>query len=135
MQLGHFHTLRTGIQINASPASGHELASRETALRDMLLASGLFESVEVENTDDPDRLVIGLCEFRPELSEDEVARAIERLWDEGGRYPFWEAHALVVEPEHVEFEAATRAGESGHYVTVHMVATRARIPVQRLPRS
>ena len=133
MQLVHFHSLRTGVQVNASPASGEELVSMETALRDTLLGSGLFETVEVEYTDDPDRLVIGLCEFRADLTEDEVAAAIERIWDERGRYAFWEAHALVVHPEHVEFEAATRAGHAAHYVTVHMVAQKARIPAQRQP--
>lgn len=133
MDLMHFHKMRTAIQGNAYPGSGQDLATMETNLRDLLMASGLFEEVEVEHTDDPDQLVIGLCHFRPEYSEADVGRAIERLWDERVRYPYWEAHSLVVDDEYVEFEAATRTSPTGHYVTVHMVAQKAEIPVQRVP--
>lgn len=133
MELVHFHTLRLGVQSNASPAAGEELTAMAAAFADMLHSSELFDSVEVDVTDDPDRLVIGLSQFRADLPEQEVADTIGRLWDERVRYPFWEAHALVVEPDHVEFEAATRAGPASRYVTVHMVAQKTRIPVQRQP--
>ena len=36
-----------------------------------------------------------------------------------------------MENGHVEFEAATRYSSAGHYVTVHLVAQKAAIPVQR----
>ena len=39
----------------------------------------------------------------------------------------------MVDKEHVEFEAATRNSNSGPYVTVHLVAQKARIPAQRVP--
>ena len=35
--------------------------------------------------------------------------------------------------EQVEFEAATRSSNSGHYITVHVVAQKAQIPAQRRP--
>lgn len=134
MDLLQFHKMRTAVQDNAFPGSGHELESMEANFRDLLMASGLFETVEVERTDDPDRLVIGLCQFRPDLSERDIAVVVERLWQDRVRYPFWEAHSLLVAQEHVEFEAATRHSANGHYITVHVVATRARIPAQRGPR-
>jgi hypothetical protein len=133
MELLQFHKMRTAVQDNAYPGSGADLVTVEGNLRDLLMASGLFEDVEVEHTDDPDRLVIALCQFRPELAEDDVAAQLERMWYDRVRYPFWEAHSLVVDREHVEFEAATRASDTGHYVTVHMVAQKARIPQQRVP--
>lgn len=133
MDLLQFHKMRTAVQVNAYPGSPKDLASVERSLRDLLMSSGLFEEVEVEHTDDPDQLVIALCQFRPLFSERDVASYLERLWNDRVRYPFWEAHSLLVEKEHVEFEAATRNSTSGHYVTVHLVAQKARIPAQRTP--
>lgn len=133
MDLMQFHKLRRAIQVNAYPGSGPDLASVEGNLRDLLMASGIFESVEVDHTDDLDRLVIALCEFRPELDEFDIAARIEELWHDRVRYPFWEAHSLMVDREHVELEAATRGSSTGHYVTLHLVAKKARIPAQRAP--
>jgi len=133
MDLSHYHRLRTAVQDNAYPGSVTDIAPMETNLRDLLMASGIFEDVEVEHTDDPDQLVIALCHFRSEYSEKDVAEHLENLWDDRVRYPFWEAHALVLEKEQVEFEAATRTSSSGPYVTVHLVAQKAQIPAQRRP--
>jgi len=105
----------------------------ETNLRDLLMASGIFEDVEVEHTDDPDQLVIALCHFKARYSESDIAEHLENLWDDRVRYPYWEAHSLVVDRELVEFEAATRSSNTGPYVTVHLVAQRAQIPEQRRP--
>ena len=134
MDLMHFHKLRTAIQGNAAPASLQDLATLEGTLRDLLMASGLFVEVEVERTDDPDRFVIAMCEFNPDLSDDDVARLLERMWQDKLRYPYWEAHAFKVENGHVEFQAASRHSNGGHYVTVHLVAQKATIPKQRGPR-
>ena len=133
MNLMQFHTLRTAVQGNAYPGSTTDVATMEQNLRDLLMDSGIFEEVEVEHTDDPDRLVIGLCRFKPHYSEQDIAAHLEHLWHDRVRYPFWEAHTLVVDDEHVEFEAATRNSDTGHYVTIHMVAQKARIPAQRVP--
>jgi len=135
MQLMHFHTLRSGVQLNASPASGRELIAMESILRDVFTDSGLFDTVEVEHTDDPDRLVVSLCQYRPNLSEHDVADAVEDLWGQRVRYPFWEAHSIRVDEGYVEFQAATREGPGGHYVTVHLVAQRSSVPSQRSPQS
>lgn len=134
MDLLQFHKMRTAVQGNAYPGSGRDLTSMEGTLRDLLLTSGVFDEVEVEHTDDPDQLVIALCHFKPDLSERDVAQLIERLWEQRVRYPFWEAHAVLVGEEHVELEAATRNSTGGHYVTVHLVAQRAPVPAQRGPR-
>ena len=134
MDLMQFHRMRTAIQDNASPGSEHELATFEGSLRYMLLTSGLFEEVEVEHTADRDQLVIALCQFKPEYTATVVARRLEELWADRVSYPFWEAHALDVLPEHIEFEAASRPNEVGGYVTVHLVAVKARIPAQRTAR-
>lgn len=127
-----YHKLRKAVQQNAYPGSGRDLASMERSLRNLLMASGIFEAVEVERTDDPDQLVIALCRFSTDRSEVDVARQIEQLWQDRMQYPFWEAHALRVGEEYVEFQAATRKSDMGHYVTVHVVAEASPIPAQRV---
>ena len=135
MNLLMFHRVRTAIQENASPGSGAELESVESTLREMLMSSGVFEEVEVEHTDDPDQLVIALCQFRPFYTERDVAERLEEIWSDRVRYSFWEAHAILTEDDVVELEAASRIGPVGHYVTVHLVAQRAGIPEQRTASS
>jgi hypothetical protein len=131
MDVVKFHRVRTGIQVNASPGRTAELEVVETKLRDLLMDSGVFEEVEVEHTDDPDQLVIALCQFRPFYREQDVAQRLEEIWADRVRYPFWEAHAIRIEQDHVEFEAASRASQDGHYITVHLIAQKAGIPAQR----
>jgi hypothetical protein len=131
MELRTFHHKRAAIQGNARPGRAADLRVVEGTLRDELMGSGLFEDVEVEHTDDPDRLVIALCTFRPSYTEADVAGRLEELWADQLSYRFWEAHAVLTDADHVELEAASRVGPTGHYVTVHLVATKAAIPEQR----
>jgi hypothetical protein len=131
MDLLKYHRMRTAIQSNAAPGKGPELEDMERTLRAVLMDSGVFEEVEVEHTDDPDQLVIALCQFRPFYTEADVAARLEEIWSDRVRYPFWEAHAVRTGDDFVEFEAASRAGQNGHYVTVHLVAEKAGIPAQR----
>ena len=133
MKLMHFHTLRSGVQVNASPATERALVAMGNDLRDALDSSGHFDSIEVEHTDDPDQLVVALCQYRPNLTEDEVAAIVERLWDERVSYTFWEVHTSRIEDGYVEFEGATRESVVGRYATLHLVAQRAPVPAQRGP--
>lgn len=135
MDLLKFHRLREAIQVNASPGSAPDLELVEGNLRDLLMSSGVFEEVEVEHTDDPNQLVIALCQFRPFYTERDVAERLEEIWSDRVRYSFWEAHAILTEDDVVELEAASRIGPVGHYVTVHLVAQRAGIPEQRTASS
>ncbi len=99
MDLLQFHRMRTAVQDNAYPAKEGDLAPVEQSLRDLLMASGVFEEVEVEHTDDPNQLVIALCKFLPYFTERDVARHLERIWADRVSYPFWEAHGIHVEDE------------------------------------
>jgi hypothetical protein len=131
MDLRQFHQVRRGVQGNARPGRDGDLDDVECTLRTVLMDSGLFEDVEVEHTTNPDQLVIALCTFRPFYTEEDIAFRLENLWSDRVRYPFWEAHAVRTQDGHVEFEAASRVGPAGHYVTVHLVAQKAHIPQQR----
>lgn len=133
MDLVQFHRMRTAVQGNASPGGTAAVGRLEQALRGVLVESSLFATVEVGHTDDPDRLVISLCRFHPFYSGGEVAAIVERAWTGRLCYPFWEAHTIRADDDHVELQAASRAGVGEHYVTVHLVAQRAAVPGQRAP--
>ncbi len=133
MKLVDFQKLRSGLQMNAHPGARAELSAVENSFREELLASGAFEDVEVEHTDDPDRLVIALCRFRPEYDERDIADLVASAWRDRIRYTYWDASAVMLDEEHVEFQAATRNSHTGHYVTVHMVAQRGDLRAQRIP--
>lgn len=126
-----FHRKREAIQVYANPGAGADLEVVARNLRTVLRDSGLFEDIEVEHTDDPDQLVIGLCQFRPFYTVADIASRLEEIWSDRVRYPFWEAHAIRTDGGQVELQAASRSGPSGHFVTVHLVAQRALIPTQR----
>jgi len=132
-QLIRYRRLRTAVQANAGPEGAERLRALEVALRAALLDSGLFVDVEAGHTDDVDRLVIALCHFGPGMTEAAVARALSVLWQEKLRYPMWECHAVILEEDHVELQGATRGTSNGPYVTVHVVAQRAKVPMQRAP--
>ena len=132
MDLIQFHKMRAGVQANAAPGSSQALQDVRQNLEHALASVGLFSDVEVDYTDDVDSLVIAMCTFPEHLSETEVARRLELLWEDRLRYGFWEAHATLVDSGQVELEGATRNAQNGHYVTLHIVAQKGFVPAQRI---
>lgn len=130
MELMAFQKLRGGLKTNVSPASGVELEAAESRLRALLTSSAMFGWVEVESTDDPDRLLIAMVNYRPELSEQDIVSYLQRAWVGELRYLGWDAHSFLVEDGHVELEAATMHGDASHFVTLHVVA-RSGVPAER----
>jgi hypothetical protein len=132
-RLIRYRRLRTAVQLSAGPEESRRLRELEVRLRDELLATRLFLDVEVGHTKDPDRLLIALCQFGPGVDEGIVARCLAWLWHEKLRYRLWEADAILVDDDHVELQGATRGETHGPYLTVHVVARRAKVPLQRAP--
>ncbi len=137
MDMMAFQKLRGGLKGNAAPATGEDLEAAESRLRTLLKSSALFGNVEVAVTDDPDRLLIAMVNYRPETTEEEVTDFLASSWVSHLRYRGWDAHAFLVDNEHVELQAATLHASGSHYVTMHVVATAGliaepEIPVQRL---
>jgi len=134
MELTRYRKMRAGVQANASP--GPVVARREAVekLRSALLETGLFDEVEVDQTDNPDSLVIAMCTFAETATPAQVSARLESVWQSSLRYGFWEAHALLADRDQVELQGATRTGTDGHYLTLHVVAQKARIPTQRIRR-
>ena len=133
MDLVSYHKLRTAVQHSAAPGDAEELLAVERRLWSALVSTGTFADVEVDATDDPDRLVIAMCRFPGQLSVEEAAARLEQLWLDRVRYDFWEAHTLLVARGQVELEAASRASTTGHYVSLHVLAQQSVIPAQRVP--
>jgi hypothetical protein len=132
-RLIRYRRLRTAVQLNAGPEPPARLRELEAGLREGLLSTRLFVDLEVGHTADQDRLLIALGHFGPAVDERLVARSLAWLWQERWRYPLWEAHAILVDEDHVELQGATRGHSQGPYVTVHVVAQRAEVPLQRAP--
>jgi hypothetical protein len=127
MNLVAFQRLRNGLQLNAAPATSQVRRVLEVGLRAELLASGVFDVVEVGRSDESDRLVLGLCTYSAEVTEDEVRWAVERAWS-ALAFHHWQAHAFLTDEGHVELQAATLDRPAGRFVTVHVVAQRAEAP-------
>ena len=134
MHIVRYHTIRLAVTSNGLPAPRSDLDTLAGSLSYLLWSCELFDHVEVEVTGDEDRLVIGLCQIKPEVSDYETALVLEQIWQDRVRYPFWEAHAILVEPGHVELEGATKLDSSRPFVTVHVVAAKQLIPEQRAPK-
>ena len=64
MNLVAFQSLRNGLQRNAAPATSQVRKVVEAGLREELLASGLFDDVEVGSCEDGERLLVALCTYR-----------------------------------------------------------------------
>jgi hypothetical protein len=127
MDLMAFQKLRSGLKQNVTPASGVVLEAAELRLRTLLASCGMFSHVEVDRTSDPDRLLIAMVEYNPELSEAEVLGFLKGAWSAELRYLGWDAAAFIVEDEHVELQAATMHGDASHYVSMHLVAEKAAV--------
>lgn len=134
MRLATFHQLRAAVQANGSPGAPKHLTEVAGKLCDMLSNTGLFEWFEVGTTDDPDRLVIGMCHLKADSSDIVTAQRLEAIWSNGLLRPNWGAHVVILEDGHVELEGATMVSDRGNYVTVHVLATRTRVPEQRRPK-
>ena len=126
-----YSKLRSGVQRNARPGSAADLRAAALELQRGLMGTGLFADVEVDATDDPDHLVVAMCTFHPALTEEEAAMWLEDVWNSHLRHSYWAAHSTLVVKGQVELQGATLSNLGGPYVTLHVVAQRAPIPVQR----
>ena len=139
MELTRFHKVRSAVQSNARPGGHADLVVAQARVAQSLAATCWFDDVEVGATDDVDNLVVAMCTFPEQLSEERVAQRLVQLWEDRLRYPFWGVHATLVDADQVELEGASRSGSQGHYLTVHIVAQKgaprdpAKLPLPVVP--
>jgi hypothetical protein len=122
MDMAGFHKLRTAVQANARPAGDLDTLSMERVLFEVLSTSRLFSEVELGHTDDPDQLLIGVCQCAENVLPWEAAIGVERLWRRASMSTTWEAHAVACTEGFMEFEGAVSINDGAQYVTVHLVA-------------
>ena len=132
MRITEYSKLRSGVQMNARPGTPADVRSTALELQRSLLATGYFDDVEVDRTENLDHLVVAMCTFDPSLTEHEVARRLEDVWNGRLRYGFWAAHSMLLDEDQVELQGATLSSLGGRYVTLHIVAQKARVPAQRV---
>jgi len=132
MNLAAFQTLRRGLQLNAIPVTSQVRSVFEDALRQELLATGVFTDLEVGSTDVDDHLVVALGTFRADATEAEVANAVQYAWASVA-FHHWQAHAFLTDEGHVELQAATLDRPAGRYLTFHLVTERAAAPCTAIP--
>lgn len=119
-----FVQLREAMTANLPPASGGLTADAATTLRRRLESSVMFAQVEVEVTEDPERLLIAMVRFRPGTPERQVASFLEAVWITELRLDGLDVFNFLVEDGHVEFEAATGDQQSGYFLSLQLIAVR-----------
>lgn len=82
----------------------------------------MFAQVEVEVTDDPDRLLVALVHYRPGTPERQVSSFLEAVWITELRLPGLDAFHFLVEQGHVELESATGDQDSGYFLSLQLIA-------------
>jgi len=132
MRIAEYSTMRRAVQSNAPAPDRDAVAAMETDLRAALLATGLFHTVEVGSTDDPDRIVIAMVGFAPEADIQHAAQTLSRVWTKQVAYGFWHAETMRVDKTQVELQGATRFSMDGHYATVHLIAQEVPAPTPRI---
>lgn len=122
MDITAFHKLRTAVQENANPADDLTATRLRHSLHTALTASRLFDEIEFGHTEDPTQMVIGVCRCADDVLPWEAGMGVERLWLSVTTEVPWEAHTIGCTDTLMEFEGAVTVDNSGHYVTVHVVA-------------
>jgi hypothetical protein len=122
MESTAFHKLRTAVQDNANPADAQYAVQLRDSLQAALERSRLFSEIELGETTDPDRLVIGVCRCAADVLPWEAGIGVERLWMTAVLDAQWEAHTVSCNESLMDFEGAVTVDADGHYVTVQIVA-------------
>ena len=114
--------LRVGLTANLPPASGALVDAAAARLRRRLVSSVMFTGVEVEVTEDPDRLLVALVRYRPGTAERQVSSFLEALWISELRLPGLEVFNFLTEDGHVELEAVTGDQAAGYFLSLNLIA-------------
>ena len=108
--------------VNLPPATEAQTAQAAASLRRRLASSVMFAQVEVEVTDDPERLLVSMVRFRPGTPERQVASFLEAVWITELRLDGLDVFNFLIEKGHVELEAATGDRASGYFLTLQLIA-------------
>ena len=82
----------------------------------------MFAHVEVEITEDPERLLIAMVRYRPGTPERQVSSFLEAVWISELRLSGLDVFNFLAEDGHVEFESVTGDQVSGYFLSLHLIA-------------
>lgn len=82
----------------------------------------MFAHVEVEATEDPDRLLVALVRYRPGTPERQVSSFLEAVWISELRLPGLDVFHFLAEDGQVELESVTGDPESGYFLSLNLIA-------------
>jgi hypothetical protein len=117
-----FVQLREALTTNLPPASGALVDDAASRLRQRLVASVMFAQVEVEVTEDAERLLVAMARFRPGTPERQVSSFLEAVWITELRLSGLDVFHFLAEDGHVELEAVTGDQESGYFLSLQLIA-------------
>jgi hypothetical protein len=117
-----FVRLRAALTTNLPPASGALIEAAAARLRQRLVASVMFTQVEVEVTEDPQRLLVAMVRYRPGTPERQVSSFLEAVWISELRLSGLDVFNFLAEDGHVELESVTGDQESGYFLSLHLIA-------------
>jgi hypothetical protein len=117
-----FVQLRQALTDNLPPARGAVLVAAASKLRRRLVSSRMFAQVEVEVTEDPERLLVALVHYRPGTPERQVASYLEAVWITELRLDGLDLFHFLVEDGHVELESVTGDQGSGYFLSLQLIA-------------
>ena len=118
-----FVRLRAGLTTNLPPASGALIDAAASRLRQRLVSSVMFAQVEVDVTEDPERLLIAMVRYRPGTPERQVSSFLEAVWISELRLDGLDVFNFLTEDGHVELESVTGDQASGYFLSLHLIAT------------
>ena len=108
--------------INLPPAGGAVIDSAASRLRHRLMTSAMFTEVEVETTEDADRLLVASVRYRPGTLVSQVSSYLEAVWVSELRLSGLDAFHFTVKDSHIELESVTGDQASGYFLSLRLIA-------------
>lgn len=82
----------------------------------------VFTNIKVDSTQDIESLIVATCKYNHPLTEKEVSKIFEEIWENDLRYQEFEKHSIEVSDGKVIFYFCTTSGALG--VTGKITANR-----------
>ena len=117
-----FVQLRHALTANLPPAQDALINAAASKLHRRLMSSVMFAQVEVEITQDPERLLVAMVRYRPGTRTRQVASYLEAVWITELRLPGLDLFHFLIDDGHVELESVTGDQASGYFLSLHLIA-------------
>jgi hypothetical protein len=124
MHSSQFEAVRHAVMANGQPSSGANLDGMAADILYHLGNAAVLDRIRVKKTGDRRGLLVVRC--RPvdrDISTQQVAAELERIWTEDLRLKHRAAHVLQVKDETVTLRFVTQGHPGGLYVTGSVIVS------------